>query len=58
MDSMRGMFSGAEGAGSSSRGVRHGASEGSGPVAFWGTLLMWRVARAFTRECVAPRQWA
>jgi len=23
--------------------------------AFWGTLLMWRVARACPRECVAPR---
>jgi len=31
MDSMRGMLSRAEGAGSSSRGVRDGASEGSGP---------------------------
>jgi len=31
MDSMRGMLSGAEGAGSSSRGVRDGASEGSRP---------------------------
>jgi len=31
MDSMRGMLSRAEGAGSFSRGVRDGASEGSGP---------------------------
>jgi len=31
MDSMRGMLSRAEGAGSSLRGVRDGASEGSGP---------------------------
>ena len=26
-----------------------------GRVAFWGTLLMWRVARACPRVCVAPR---
>ena len=26
-----------------------------GLVAFWGTLLMWRVARVCPRECVAPR---
>ena len=26
-----------------------------GREAFWGTLLMWRVARACSRECVAPR---
>ena len=27
-----------------------------GRAAFWGTLLMWRVARACSRECVAPRE--
>ena len=26
-----------------------------GREAFWGTLLMWRVSRACSRECVAPR---
>ena len=26
-----------------------------GREAFWGTLIMWRVARACSRECVAPR---
>ena len=26
-----------------------------GREALWGTLLMWRVARACPRECVAPR---
>jgi len=36
MDSMRGMLSRAQGAGSSSRGVRHGASEGSGPSGLYG----------------------
>ena len=27
-----------------------------GREAFWGTLFMWRVARACPRECVAPRE--
>jgi len=36
MDSMRGMLSRAEGAGSSSRGVHDGASEGLGPGGFLG----------------------
>jgi len=55
MDSMRWMLSRAEGAGFSSRGVRDGASECSGPGGLLGDPPHWRVARAFPRECVAPR---
>jgi len=55
MDSMREMLSRAEVAGSASQGVRDGTSEGSGPGGLLGSLLMWRVARACPRECVAPR---
>jgi len=36
MDSMRGMMSRAQGAGSSSRGIRDGASEGSWPSGLLG----------------------
>jgi len=55
MDSMGGMSSRAKGAGSSSRGVHDGASEGSGPGGLLGSLLMWRVARSWPRDCVAQR---